>query len=139
MQQTQNYKLNKPEMGDTFSTAPLNENMDTVDAALADHETRVVKLEGCRVLIGTYDGNSQSRDIDLGERPVAVIVCATSAHNPTMGLMVGDLQLSVDSYSNKVYLTDNGFRVKSYLNTTGCSYSFLAFLGGWDTTHIPKP
>ena len=35
MQQTQNYKLNKPEQDDVFSTAPLNENADKLDAALS--------------------------------------------------------------------------------------------------------
>ena len=39
MQQTTKYKLNKPEMGDVFSTAPLNENMDTVERELLKNES----------------------------------------------------------------------------------------------------
>ena len=50
MKQTNNYQFNLVESGDTFSPAPLNENMEKVEAALG------IGGKTCRIVSGSYEG-----------------------------------------------------------------------------------
>ena len=54
MQQTQNYKLNKPETTDPFTPAPLNENADKLESELTRVDAAVAqcRAENCLVKLG---------------------------------------------------------------------------------------
>jgi hypothetical protein len=140
MQQTDKYKLNKPGIDDPISPAPLNENADTLDAALNGLNQRILTLENCRILLGTYYGiptMKERRPIDLGERPAALLI----SHRVILGgrtcLLMGDEYIS-SGYVGCVWLTDTGFEVNDKFNENG-GYSFVAFFGDWKQKHIPKP
>lgn len=139
MQQTENYKLNKPEMSDPFTPAPLSENMDTVDAAMADLHQRVISLEGKRLLFGTYWGQSINggRIIDLGERPLAAMVFyfATAAWRTAFIVKEG----TVFTDSKGLELRDNGFWINGNLDLYNGQYYFMAAFGDWPLVQFPKP
>ena len=139
MQQTQTYKLNKPGIDDPLAIAPLNENADALDAALNGLNQRILTLENCRILLGTYYGiptMKERRPIDLGERPAALLI----SHRVTVGdrtcILAGNEYISSGSTSC-VWLTDTGFAVYDKFNENG-AYSFVAFFGDWAQKHIPK-
>ena len=131
MQQTDKYKLNKPGIDDPLAIAPLNENADTLDAALNGLNQRILTLENCRIVVGRYMGTGEyvQQLINLGERPVAVLACYCAAG--AIGLTVGDLAYSsADGHALK--LDNEGFRVMRQLNrSTSEGYTYVAFLGGW--------
>ena len=147
MQQTQNLKLNLIETSDPLSPAPLNENTSTLDAALAaldetaaDLTQRMIALENCRMVAGWYQGNGDNNGItiDLGERPLAVMVMGRNSYYSYVGFVTGD---STTNSQNSVDLeiVDNGFQVGGYLNGSNSYYCYIAFLGGWETRDFPKP
>ena len=130
MKQTKNHKLNLIEMSDTFSTDPLNENMETIDAALkaagdatAAVSGRVGALEAKQIVIGTYSGASGSTgnaaSITLGFKPRAVIIGGDVTLVVTN--VLGDLN------GNRVTLTDTGFRVTGTYASPSKTYSYIAF------------
>lgn len=148
MQQTETYKLNKPEMSDSFSPTPLSENADKleselarVDAVAADHEQRVIKLEGCRIIIGTYQRyiTNDGQIINLGGRPAAVLLGDHNVLNPAVGFVVGD-KVGVESGTGKMILriVDNGFEVRGALTNGQDHFCFIAFMGDWVPMNIPK-
>ncbi len=136
MQQTQNLKLNLIETSDPLSPAPLNENTSTLDAALADVSQRVVSLENCRLVMGRYE--SGQKIIDLGERPLAVIVMGRGSNYSYTGLVTGDSTV-ISQNSVDLVIVDNGFQVGGHLYSSNAYYCYIAFLGGWDTKDFPKP
>ena len=78
MQQTQNLKLNLIETSDPLSPAPLNENADTLDAALAaldetaaDLTQRMIALENCRMHLA----------VSMALPPPAPMMVCTSSRN----------------------------------------------------------
>ena len=89
MQQTTQYKLNKPEADDPIAVAPLNENADKIEAALlAEAQTRAAAhqaetqarakadtaLEAKHIVLYTYAGdNSLDRFFPLGFTPTGGI------------------------------------------------------------------
>ena len=136
MQQTETYKLNKPESTDTFSVGPLNENADKIETALAaldgtaaDHETRITALELKKVVVGTYEGNASASDpntkqtIELGFAPAAVLVVRTWNTSVDMA--------SPGTPSKFLTLTETGFQVRNGnyegLNLTTVYYCYAAF------------
>ena len=120
MQQTQNYKLNLIETSDPLSPAPLNENADTLDAALADEtrtrqaETtdlfqRVTLLEARHFLVGSYVGiGEKTQDIMLGFTPKGVLVQGNN-ENHELALALGD-EPGQNHYGVVVEIIQNGFR-----------------------------
>ncbi|MCM1440533.1 MAG: hypothetical protein NC131_15240 [Roseburia sp.] len=62
MQQTKHYKLNKPEMDDTFAVAPLNENADLVDTQLAALDGRVAAADAKHCLFRLPDPAVTAQD-----------------------------------------------------------------------------
>lgn len=62
MQQTNLFKLNLIESGDTFSPNPLNENMELVEAALQAQAGSLGALSSgqLKCAVGTYIGNGKS-------------------------------------------------------------------------------
>lgn len=139
MQQTQNYKLNKPGMSDTFAVAPLNENMDKVDQALAALDGRVVQLENCRIVLGCYDGTGEQEEqiIHLGERPAAVLFSFYATHLGYIGLTVGEGALSAGG-PLIMKIVDDGFWVTGKYNRSR-TFFYMAFLGDWPTKGTPNP
>lgn len=130
MKQTKNHKLNLIEMSDTFSTDPLNENMETIDAALkaagdtaAAISQRVGTLEAKHIAIGTYRGQSSGYlTVPVGFTPTAVFIGGGASN-----LIVGQIMGSGDS-SFAAKLTTGGFMVHSggAYGTSGKSYNYVA-------------
>ena len=135
MQQTQNLKLNLIETSDPLSPAPLNENASTLDATLADVSQRVVSLENCRLVMGRYE--SGQKIIDLGERPLAVMVTGIGSENVRMGFVTGD-NTTISQNSVDLQIVENGFQTGGRLLGGNNHYCYLAFLGGWTVKDIPK-
>ena len=59
MKQTEKYRLNLMEMNDTLSPAPLNENAQTVDAAMNSLADRLQSK--VHMAFGSYTGNGTNR------------------------------------------------------------------------------
>lgn len=138
MQQTQNYKLNKPETSDLFTPIPLNENADKLDAALARMDgaaagldQRVQVLELRHFTVGTYAGDdTESRVIDLGFTPQAVFVFR--AYSDEMPLAVTGYPAYVRPSSSSHYvafsIVENGFQTGWIgYNARNSNYSYFAF------------
>ena len=125
MQQTKTYQLNKIDMDDTFSTAPLNENMDKLDTTLSLLEgadaalnSRVATLEGHKIVVGTYTGGgSQAYTVQVGFRPRAVII-----QEPKL---IGDCFMATAA-GGCVTLTDTGFALKGGEMLNSGSYNYIA-------------
>jgi len=135
MQQTQNLKLNLIETDDPLSPTPLNENMDKVEAALGAQNTRIVNLENCRIVTGTYWGNGvrTGQNIDLGGRPLAGVIRTGAIEKGVTAAISGDAR-----GTNSFIITDNGFLVASIANYNK-RYSFFAIIGNWAELHIHEP
>ena len=132
--------MQQTETTDPFSAAPLNENMDKVEAALGAQDARVLELEHCRILLGTYQsvpGAKVPRAFDLGERPAALLICHHVVIGDRYCIMIGDDHVSTGTVKG-VWLTDTGFVVNDRYNENGI-YSFIAFFGDWKQKHFPKP
>lgn len=130
MKQTKNHKLNLIEMSDTFSTGPLNENMEAIDGALkaasdtaAAISSRVVALEAKHIVVGTYRGPSTGSTngitITLGFKPRAVMI-----GGEVNGLIVNAIG---DVNGGSASLTDDGFRVVGMYASANRSYNYIAF------------
>ena len=136
MQQTEHYRLNLIEPGDTFSTDPLNQNMEKVEAALdaaraeakagdGALDTRLAVLEARKIVVGTYTGTGESRRfVDLGFEARAVFA-QKSGDRPTFSIRD-------HACSNAFYLEGTGFRVGDSvtypMNTSGHLYYYIAIL-----------
>ncbi|MDE6260550.1 MAG: hypothetical protein K2M42_06775 [Oscillospiraceae bacterium] len=111
MQQTKTYQLNKIDMDDTFSTAPLNENMDKLETALSLMEgangalgRRIAALEKLKIAVGSYTGSGSAESpaaVQVGFRPKAVLI---QEARPS-----GDCYMTTDAGIGNVTLTDTGF------------------------------
>ncbi len=137
MQQTEKYKLDLIEDGDPFSHKPLNGNAQKLEDAAADLDRRVIKLENCRILLGTYAGSgaNEGQFIDLGERPVAVLSSLMHVYTYA-ALLMGENEASYSSYKT-MRLTDNGFWAGGALDQLHQTFCFLAFFGDWPTVEFP--
>lgn len=136
MQQTQTYKLNLIETSDTFSPAPLNENMEKVEAQFSAEAAarqsgdaalsqRVTVLEGRKIVAGTYtgDGINEGQFINLGFTPIAVFVQCT------VGAWLGVAAIP----KRPVAIKSGGFTASAgggglEMNGNGVVYGFLAIL-----------
>ena len=146
MQQTETLKLNLIETGDPLSPAPLNENAEKLETALAALDgtaaaetaartaettaldARVTALELKKVVVGTYIGNASASDpttkqsIELGFKPAAVLV-----------VMGSDATMAAWEAPGKLLtLTETGFHVRNNTNYTGLNlstnpYHYVAF------------
>ncbi|MBD5118969.1 MAG: hypothetical protein HDT37_07660 [Clostridiales bacterium] len=111
MQQTEMYQLNLIETSDTFSPAPLNENMEKVEAKFAALDgadaalgRRITTLEGLKVVAGSYTGiggqSTVRSTIQVGFRPRAVILQQATAS--------GDCYIATAAGGGAT-MTDTGF------------------------------
>ena len=141
MQQTDKYKLNKPGVDDPIAIAPLNENMDKVEAALAAEtavrqgetaalaaragalEGRAAALETHRIAIGSYKGGSKS-DIflNLGFTPMFALI---DDHSVLQGK-----DLYISTYVN-ARIVENGILIPASavtLNNTNRTHDYFAIV-----------
>ena len=136
MQQTQTYKLNLIETSDTFSPAPLNENMEKVEAGISAEaaaraaetaalDQRVTVLEGRKIVTGTYtgDGNAKGQFINLGFTPRIVVILPS----PYVWIASDVFSLGI------LAIEEGGFKVKNdsssgMLNQANKKFGFFAIL-----------
>lgn len=96
MQQTEKYQLNLIDPSDDFSPEPLNQNMETVDVQLSDHDARLTNLTAdvhpgapgqiARVATGTYVGEGacgpdHPNSLTFDFKPVLVFVRSADEFN----------------------------------------------------------
>ncbi len=139
MQQTETYKLNKPGIDDPLAIAPLNENMDKLEAAIltetAALDSRVTVLEAKYFVSGTFIGDGQSSQfINLGFTPKAVLVHHEYIAYYTALAVAG--QSSSNGPGTALEVVENGFKVhnsspsasiKRNMNENGQSLNYIAF------------
>ena len=141
MQQTEKYQLNLIEPGDTFSTDPLNQNMEKLEAALdaartqakagdGALDTRLAVLEAHKLVTGSYTGDgTYHRVISLGFTPKLVYIHKQKTNGedalafrglPVPGQMVGKFELEI---------VDGGFKTYGqYLNVENAVFYYIAVL-----------
>lgn len=124
MEQTETYGLNKPGPDDPLSPAPLNENADKLEAALAALTARVKTLEAVRYKRGTYTGTGSSQTVSVGFTPSAVLVSEAR--------LAGECTLAVTGSpatdnNGKVSIVSGGFQLSFLsLNTKNTTYHYVA-------------
>lgn len=136
MNHTETYNFNLIESSDTFSPAPLNENMELVEEQLdavraegvqgdAALDQRLKVLEARRFAYDTYTGTGGVRTFSLGFAPDLVFI-----HGASESVGVSALATRDHSYSGAVLtLTSSGFSVSGYargFNVSGSLYTYFA-------------
>ena len=134
MNHTTNYQLPKWEKTDRIQMKDFNDMTATLDVALAAKS---------RVITGTYAGTGKdNREIALGTRPKAVLVCTEYGVMWTSGGVYGGLALDgtptkartdTGTVYSLVTITDTGFKLRqpgnSYIqgNASNTVYHYIAF------------
>ena len=134
MTKTTNYQLPKWEKTDRIQMKDFNDMTAAIDAALAAKS---------RVITGTYTGTGKdNREIALGTRPKAVLVCTEYGVMWTSGGVYGGLALDgtptkartdTGTVYSLVTITDTGFKLRqpgnSYIqgNASNTVYHYIAF------------
>lgn len=134
MTKTTNYQLPKWEKTDRIQMKDFNDMTAALDAALAAKS---------RVITGTYTGTGKdNREIALGTRPKAVLVCTEYGVMWTSGGVYGGLALDgtptkartdTGTVYSLVTITDTGFKLRqpgnSYIqgNASNTVYHYIAF------------
>lgn len=145
MQHTDMYNLNQPEMDDTFSTQPLNDNARSTEsttylgeiaakaeiAARQALEGRVAALEVQKIFFGEVPAEQHDVTIDLGVTPKAVLFfdrCLGGASVLVVG--EGHLYVNRDKTYALMKIVENGFYIR-YVNNGAFFYSgnfnYIAF------------
>ena len=134
MTKTTNYQLPKWEKTDRIQMKDFNDMTAALDAALAAKS---------HVITGTYTGTGKdNREIALGTRPKAVLVCTEYGVMWTSGGVYGGLALDgtptkartdTGTVYSLVTITDTGFKLRqpgnSYIqgNASNTVYHYIAF------------
>lgn len=134
MTKTTNYQLNQWAKSDRVLMDDFNADNAKIDAALAAKS---------RVITGTYTGTGKdNREIALGTRPKAVLVCTEYGVMWTSGGVYGGLALDgtptkartdTGTVYSLVTITDTGFKLRqpgnSYIqgNASNTVYHYIAF------------
>ena len=130
---TENYHLHQWVPEDNFLRTDFNTDFQKIDAALA--EVEALAGSKCSVVAGTYSGNNaESREINLGFQPVAVMLENSFGKRPAVDFnMYGGLAVqggSLNHSDTALTITQTGFRVgkvgESLTNFSGNSYRYLA-------------
>ena len=118
MQQTEKYQFNLVESGDAFSPAPLNDNMEKVEAQFGAMEESLTELaqsvdndlsaitaalgsegQNARITWGSYSGNgSGSRTLTFPFRPALVVIGGGSSD--MLILVQGAAKSSYNAYNS---------------------------------------
>ena len=134
MTKTTNYQLPKWEKTDRIQMSDFNDMTAALDAALAAKS---------RIITGIYTGTGKdNREIALGTRPKAVLVCTEYGVMWTSGGVYGGLALDgtptkartdTGTVYSLVTITDTGFKLRqpgnSYIqgNASNTVYHYIAF------------
>lgn len=134
MTKTINYQLSQWAKSDRVLMEDFNSDNAKIDAALAAKS---------RVITGTYTGTGKdNREIALGTRPKAVLVCTEYGVMWTSGGVYGGLALDgtptkartdTGTVYSLVTITDTGFKLRqpgnSYIqgNASNTVYHYIAF------------
>ena len=127
---TQNYTLHSWLPTDDFQLSEINQNFAALDAVLG------VLPQKLEVVTGAYTGNgAESRTIDLGRKPVALIIEVPGGYRAAgSGVVYGGLVTQSYYLDGYAKITDTGFELKAqvsngnyYLNETNRSYHYIAF------------
>ena len=115
---TQNYALHSWSLSDDFQLSEINQNFAALDAVVGG------KAE---IVTGFYTGTgASSRVIDLGRKPLAVLV---ELNQPTYQRRAFALR-GHNFYGDLLKLTDTGFSVSDgtqySTNCINCKYLYLA-------------
>ena len=136
MQQTEKYQFNLVESGDTFSPAPLNDNMEKVEAALGEQADQVAALqtqiEAKRMAIGYYQGNNGTTNIALDFTPTMVLIFnSTLGGGCLAGMAVTGRAFNYNSSTTPlITIVQDGFTIKynanMSLNSSLSTYHYFA-------------
>lgn len=146
MQHTDMYNLNQPEMDDTFSTQPLNDNARSTEsttylgeiaakaeiAARQALEGRVAALEVQKIFFGEIVGDGNDCTVNLGVTPEAVLIKDRMYGGYTL-LVVGDKCSGGGNEGGDTLMkiVENGFHVyatpNGYFFYKGKHYNYIAF------------
>ena len=144
---TQNYQLHAWAPEDEESLAELNANFTKLDAALkAEETTRISSLAGAlqaraRVVVGTYVGTGEALHIELGARPLAVLLEHIDGirSNDSRYINGGMLFSGVTTLKGCAHVDDTGFTLNGtvessnhgyYVNPKGATMLYWAVLPG---------
>ena len=137
MQQTETYKFNLIESSDTFSPAPLNENMEKVEAqldaeaqaraeAVADLDERLQVFEVHQITYGVYSGNDgKAQEISVGFTPKLVFIQGMNDNTSSIMIVAG---METVNYAK---IVENGFQIPTLtnyvINLYNRQYVYIAF------------
>lgn len=146
MQQTDKYKLNKPGVDDPIAIAPLNENMDKLEAALAaetavrqgetaglNQRVTVLDAHKVRIATGSFAGNATKAGdfqvIQVGFTPKFVFLRkmeGTTHYLFTPSAPITFYEVDV------LKVVEGGFQITreahSSINDAGDLYCYIAFI-----------
>lgn len=145
MQQTLNLKLNLIETSDPLSPAPLNENMDKLEAALdavraeaaagdAALDSRITMLEAKHMVVGSYVGtgtaSNHSQTIEIGFTPLMVLIKRAGISSSLgQSTVISDVILS-DAHGELLKIVPGGIwvckRINNSFNEQGTTYYYFA-------------
>lgn len=137
MQQTESYKFNLIESSDTFSPAPLNENMEKVEAqldaeaqaraeAVADLDERLQVFEVHQITYGVYSGNDgKAQEVSVGFTPKLVFIQGINNSGSSIMIIAGTEK------AGYAKIVENGFQIPTLsgyiINLYNCEYAYIAF------------
>lgn len=117
MQQTEQYQFNLVETGDAFSPAPLNENMEKVEAALGSGGKTCRVASGSYVGIGEY-GTADALRLDVDFKPLVVCLAAANGLQQITMIRPATTAMGPNGDACKVVWEDKGV---SWYSTTSPS------------------
>ena len=143
MQQTTKYKLNKPEADDPVAIAPLNENMDKSEAAIAaetaarqsetsarqsadtalSQRVTVLEMDKVKMVVGTYTGNGGTRIVHLDFTPRLIYV---SNLGRSISWSANSITPCVSDHVEVLKCVDGGFQIQSTPNLSGTGFYYIA-------------
>ena len=133
MQQTSKYQFNLIDSGDTFSPAPLNDNMEKVEEALGAVDTALDEKialamtalgsggQTARIVYGSFAGTGYtSKTISFEFKPLLVFLTdpAVTSNSVTVATLIRPI--STNNAVTKVVWTDNSV---TYGNSSSCAYN----------------
>ena len=152
---TEHYNLCQWEPADKVLREDFNADNAKIDAALKNVQTTAetakaqaqtitnaayTKTDYPPMVTGFFSGNdASSREIDLGFRPKAVLLCPSNGsiwnagiYNSSDITIFGGLATEHYGCGGAITITNKGFRVgynhqTLHTNASGCRYSYIAF------------
>ena len=109
-------------------TTAIDAEATAREALEAEMEQKLAQK--CEIYCGSYNNSGDTQTIDLGFRPVAVIICSYSYLDHING-MSSYADIAIDGTpSAYTTIVDNGFTVQDFMNHSadgGSPYRYIAF------------